>query len=1112
MSDDADVLLGLLAEAQQMEKAYLLVQARRALLLRCQAIGIKAALAEDRHHVGTQPIPDPDGIGEILHELNNPALAFDTPRRVDIYRAALERLDRRKRPVLWASLQDNLGVLLAESAESNRAERLEQAIEAFAQAVEMFAQSPMRMKWAATLVNLANAYANRVRGERAENGEIALQVCNEALEVLTVQGAPTEWARAMMTLGNIYRLRVTGERADNIERAIEIYEQALTVRTRQSLPIEWAQTSMNLATAFMERIKGDQALNLERAIAEYEQVTQVFTRDAAPVEWAKTMLNLGTTYQKRLKGNPADNIDRAIDIYRQVLNVATLDMLPTDWTMAVESLATAYVARVYGDRAENIERSIEFYDQALQVMTREGMPFEWAIAIDNLGTAYRERVRGDRAENIERAIECHQKALEVLTREAAPLDWALKTVNLGNAYRQRLRGDRAENIEAAIQAYEAALEVTTLEAMPADWATTIQNLASIYVDRVRGDRAENIDRAISLAFQVLRVATRETMPLDWSRIMHNLGNTYANRRNGDPAENLNHAIKAYQEALQIRTADALPAEHRRTQTALGDLLFGHERWVDAVQAFAGALHAANQLYNVASTPEARQAELGESSDVPMRLAYARAKSGDMRGAVVSVELGRARALAEALALSEASLESLPSQERRAFEEARAKIKALQAEARLPERTPGKRGFTTLTEHLRRAYSDLESIVTLIRRHIPDFLKQNALADIRAAASIAPLVYLLSTRAGGLALIVRADSEPVSIWLPALTAAKLHDHVAKYFAAYSLVQYDTGSWLRELDDIGEWLWDVAMGPIAQAVLPARAGVLIPAGLLGLLPLHAAWCRHSAAPTGRLYVLDLVAFTYSPNANALVTGRRAANVTSPEGLLAIDEPRPVRAGALPNSSREVAAAVAMFDRSYVLRHHDATRSAVLQRLPEYPVLHFSCHGRADFDQPLDSGLAMADDELLCLRDFLNLRLPAARLAVLSACETGVPAAELPNEVVSLPSGLLQAGVAGIAASLWSVADQSTMMLMVRFYELWRKRGVQPLEALVAAQKWVRDTSNSEKLTFFEGFLPEFAGDRATRVAADALCSTIRQMCPEAQDFAHPFHWAAFSYTGS
>jgi CHAT domain-containing protein len=60
-------------------------------------------------------------------------------------------------------------------------------------------------------------------------------------------------------------------------------------------------------------------------------------------------------------------------------------------------------------------------------------------------------------------------------------------------------------------------------------------------------------------------------------------------------------------------------------------------------------------------------------------------------------------------------------------------------------------------------------------------------------------------------------------------------------------------------------------------------------------------------------------------------------------------------------------------------------------------------------------MANDEILTLRDLFDLKLPGIRLAILSVCETGLPGTQLPDEVVSLPTGLLQAGVAGVVASL-------------------------------------------------------------------------------------------------
>ena len=202
---------------------------------------------------------------------------------------------------------------------------------------------------------------------------------------------------------------------------------------------------------------------------------------------------------------------------------------------------------------------------------------------------------------------------------------------------------------------------------------------------------------------------------------------------------------------------------------------------------------------------------------------------------------------------------------------------------------------------------------------------------------------------------------------------------------------------------------------------------------------------------------------------------------------------------------------FGRSRVLRQEAATRKALRAELAEYPVLHFSCHGFANFAEPLEGGLAMANDEILSLRDFLDSRLPKARLAVLSACETALPGTKLPDEVLSLPTGLMQAGVDGVAGSLWSVLDESTMILMCRFYDLWREDGLPPAEALRRAQQWVRDTTNGEKVEYFKQPLPQFTGARMAVETADSLYKLFSVKDPNARDFSHPLHWAAFCYAG-
>ena len=148
----------------------------------------------------------------------------------------------------------------------------------------------------------------------------------------------------------------------------------------------------------------------------------------------------------------------------------------------------------------------------------------------------------------------------------------------------------------------------------------------------------------------------------------------------------------------------------------------------------------------------------------------------------------------------------------------------------------------------------------------------------------------------------------------------------------------------------------------------------------------------------------------------------------------------------------------------------------------------------------------------REILALNLAekgGIRLAILSACETGLQGIENADEAISLPTGLLQAGVAGAIASLWSVSDLSTMLLLTKFYDLWRDHHLPPDQALRKAQIWLRDSTNDEKVQELQPLLRS-----ATRMSSDTAQELYDELSMETlndRTFAHPFHWAAFSYTG-
>ena len=823
------------------------------------------------------------------------------------------------------------------------------------------------------------------------------------------------------------------------------------------------------------------------------------------------------------------NIQRRIELCRKALNILKRDVNPRLWASLQNDLGDSLQRTFQGRRADNIEEAVRCCEQALEVRGRDAMPAEWAATMMNLANAYSCRIRGDRAENIEEAIRCYEQALEVRTRDAMPVKWAIAMINLGVAYSDRIRGDRADNIEEAIRCYEQVLEVIT-RAMPAEWAGTMMNLGAAYFDRVRGNCADNIEEAIRCYEHALEVRTRDAMPVEWAEARLNLANAYSSRIRGDRSGNIKTAILFYEQVLDVMTRDAMPSDHRRAQRNLGDLCMNENFRTKATKAFAGVLAANEILYKSSALPESRQSELREIRGIAARSAYALEKNatleampGNRREAVEVLERNRARWLSEALSLRTGKPKTVPDTVWNDFDTRRQDHSQLLAESRLPENTPGRRTFLELGAAMRKASEMLNAALAKVCEHESSFMPDPDFELIRSSVSYPgeALIYFAVTSVGSVAFIVRPEGESVEhIRLDSLLEETLDDKIQNYLDAYEKWRENPdnskacATWFDILDSTLNQLWDWLMGPLTERLAESGStrAILIPQGLLGLLPMHAAWTNANGK---RRYALDDVCYTYAPNALSLIRSRDIAKQTQPERLLAIEEPFPVNAAPLPNANAEVTAICRHFPETQkVLADAMATKTAVRDALPKYQVFHFSCHGMADFNEPLNSGLLMSENDILRLRDFLSMELKGARLAVLSACETGIPDIENADEAISLPAGLVQAGVAGVAASLWSVSDISTMILMIRFYEFWRIGNLEPAEALRQAQIWVKDTTNGQKAAYFRNFLPEFGRSDNQRLPVclvDMLYKRFVFENPDENDFEHPFYWAAFGYTG-
>jgi len=338
----------------------------------------------------------------------------------------------------------------------------------------------------------------------------------------------------------------------------------------------------------------------------------------------------------------------------------------------------------------------------------------------------------------------------------------------------------------------------------------------------------------------------------------------------------------------------------------------------------------------------------------------------------------------------------------------------------------------------------------------------------------------------------------------------------WLQAYASQGSDRRGWLAAIETTGKDLWDKFMGPVHQrltefGVSEGAPVLLMPQGGLGLLPVHAAW---RAVDGGRRYFLDDYTLTYVPSGFALRTSRRRLGEPRRQqrSLLAVVNPT----GDLPFSPAEGDAVSELFelDARIVLAKDQATPEAVVRTAPGRSYLHFACHGSYAWQEPMQSGLLLADRKSLTLADVIvGLDLSAARLVTLSACETGLTdILHSPDEYLGLPAGFLQAGAPAVLSTLWPVNDLSTMLLMKRFYRGHLHDGLAPAPALRTAQRWLRDVTNEELSELFETYR-EAAPDRPRLAYETAKEHFVRYTLadPKARPFSHPYYWGAFTFSG-
>ncbi|KAJ7464032.1 CHAT domain-containing protein [Mycena latifolia] len=239
-----------------------------------------------------------------------------------------------------------------------------------------------------------------------------------------------------------------------------------------------------------------------------------------------------------------------------------------------------------------------------------------------------------------------------------------------------------------------------------------------------------------------------------------------------------------------------------------------------------------------------------------------------------------------------------------------------------------------------------------------------------------------------------------------------------------------------------LWSVVAEPILRSLAITKPSTeslqrvwWCPTGPLTLLPIHAAGLYGEDESFGSK-ISDFIISSYAPSLTALIQSFRT-KYESPyrDQLLIISQPAAMGQSPLPGAAKEQKIIqLHAKDKMHVLHLESdmATVDGVQKGMAESSWVHFACHGVQDLANPTNSALLLAGSSRLTLSDIIQLSLPHADLAFLSACQTATGDRALQEESVHLAAGMLLAGYRGVIATMWSIADIEATQIAGDVYE--------------------------------------------------------------------------------
>lgn len=1051
-------------------------------------------------------------------------------------------------PVLGAAASSEIEELNRKGKAASESRKLEEALSYFAQSLEIARRMKDKPATAEALhfIGLVQVYLNQY--------EKSLPFYQESLALYE------ELKDRQGVAANLHMLGVAFSEIGQYEKARDFYERALEIRRRMGDPNQLIPNLINLGGVHRFLGKNEKALfYLEEALAEARKLNSderlgpvlyniggVYVSVGQPgkgLGYFEEALKLGEKLHKAglpgYDGFIAKCLGEIGSIYaslgqqRKALGYAekALKMRKEIGLLPLEVAANlSMIGAIYHSLGQ-YDQALPYHEQALDIRKRYTIPQDIVESLNNIGTVYFDLSRYDQALSFFEEAQAINRKLNLEQR------LALSATYIGSVFYVTGRYDKA------LVSYEEALRIRRKLDIPQEIASSLHDIAGVfssqgqyerslryYKEALKARRALNLPQETELTLrEIVRVYLlqhkyKEAEQIAVSSLQELYNKTEIRLKGNAPLVEVYLVTGRYDQALSLLQQMAPdwnnPDSYRiQFHSQKGLALRGKGRFKEASKELLAAISLSEEMRNkvrgkagffetsfatghlrayraivecIAERAMAGEAGAGEFAAYGDTMASA---------AFYFAEATKARVLLEAVSSGfRYEKAELPGDIKRRERELLGRSASI--EARWSEALKkGEAAFTSVKREKEALKKEFSALLKEMRDKYPKYAylaypDPVPVEKLPLGRSEVLLHYEVNDDTSYVFKV--AGGKPEVMKIP-IGKDKLEQLVRQFTRVLQTPQSDALSVVGP----GHDLYNILMASALKDIPADKEIIIVPDGILGLLPFEALVMNPGKDLQDTVFVGDRRKTSYSQSATVLASIRNSARPKLRKILFAIGDPlfdrkdpryaahqkgdartaaphndaqfslsmRGIRIEdaimfpPLPETRKEILKIAALFNvvprPPDVLLDLDASETEMKKALSgEYEYMHFATHGylSSTIQGVKEPILVLSqvenkgkDDGLLTMSEVLDMNLNAD-LVTLSSCASGVGKFVEGEGISNFARAFQHAGARSVVISLWEVASNETAEYMVLFYKQI-KDGKDKKTALASARSAIR-----------------------------------------------------------